>query len=143
MHLEIRGHHLPGRHWRVDGGPCDNVHVGLQVGRAPQDLVSGAADAAVWTTEVTVVASDGDLDFRGPAVQGRRGERFVYLTWGHVDADGGFHMFRRAKLMCADLAPLVADDPDRRLVASVDLTDECGGPRCARLRAPALEVTTA
>jgi len=27
-------------------------------------------------------------EFRGPAVQGKRGDRFVYLTWGNVGADG-------------------------------------------------------
>ncbi len=30
-------------------------------------------------------ATDGSFDFRGPAVQGKRGERFIYLTWGDLD----------------------------------------------------------
>ncbi len=47
-------------------------------------------------------------------------------------------MFRRAKLMLADLAPLITGNSDQTIVATVDLTDDCGGPRCARLRAPAL-----
>jgi hypothetical protein len=38
--------------------------------------------------------------------------------------------------MLADLAPLVAEA--RQVIARVDLTDECGGPRCARLAPPAL-----
>lgn len=141
MHLEIRGHNLPGRYWHLDGQPCDNVHVGIQVGREPRELVSGAADEAVWSTEITVGERNGELDYRGPAVQGRRGGRFLYLTWGHVATDGTFRMFRRAKLMMPDLAPLIEADPGRRLIATVDLTDDCGGPRCARLRPPALEVT--
>ncbi len=41
---------------------------------------------------------DGALDFRGPAVHGRPGDRFLYLTSGRVH-DGTFDMFRRAKLM--------------------------------------------
>lgn len=138
--LEIHGYHFPGRSWHIDGRACHNVHVGIQVGREPADLVPGDSDEAVWRVDLNVVEGDDGLDFRGPAVQGRRGERFVYLTWGDVSAEGAFTMFRRAKLMLADLATVVrADRPHQRLVARIDLTDECGGPRCARLRPPALE----
>ena len=86
---------------------------------------------ASWTVDVDVVRHDGGLDFRGPAVQGRRGERFVYLTWGNVDADGGFEMFRRAKLMLDRIDPVVLAGPRRAggLRARVDLTGDDGGPR--------------
>ena len=73
-------------------------------------------------------------DFRGPAVQGKKGERFVYLTWGSVAGDT-FDMFRRAKLMLADLP---ADT--EQVTVDVDLTDEHGMPRCARLRPPAIQI---
>ena len=125
MRLVIRGHDLPGRRC----GSYDDVHVGLQVGRDPQGPVPGDADQVEWVTEIRT----DDGDFRGPAVQGRKGDRFVYLTWG-THTDGTFTMFRRAKLMLADL-------PRGDVVTvSVDLTDERGMPRCARLRAPALRV---
>jgi hypothetical protein len=124
MRLTIRGHHLPGR----TCGSYADVHVGLQVGREPTGLVPADAADAEWTTEVR---TDG-ADFRGPAVQGRKGERFVYLTWGTVD-DGSFRMFRRAKLMLDDL-PRGKDE----VTVDVDLTDERGMPRCARLRPPAI-----
>ena len=77
-------------------------------------------------------------------MQGKRGERFVYLTWGDLAAGGAFRMFRRAKLMLDlidDATIANANDDGRRLVATVDLTDERGGPRCARLRPPALALT--
>ena len=144
MQLEIRGHHLPGRSWAIDGAPCHNVHVGVQVRREPSDLIPGDAETASWLVDVGVVDRDGTRDFKGPAVQGKTGERFVYLTWGNVGDDGSFTMFRRAKLMLGliDSALVERADVDgRRLVANVDLTDECGGPRCARLRSPALVVT--
>jgi hypothetical protein len=99
--------------------------------REPVGLVPADATAAEWVTEVH--ADDGD--FRGPAVQGRKGERFVYLTWGTVAGDS-FSMFRRAKLMLADL-PADADE----VTVEVDLTDERGMPRCARLRPPAIQIT--
>jgi hypothetical protein len=50
-------------------------------------------------------------------------------------------MFRRAKLMLADLAPLVSNA--QQVIARVDLTDDCGAPRCARLTAPALSLERA
>jgi hypothetical protein len=126
LRLVIRGHHLPGRRC----GPYADVHVGLQVGRDPHDLVPGDAERAEWTVDLGTV----DGDFRGPAVQGRRGARFVYLTWG-TRTGGTFTMFRRAKLMLDDL-PRGVDE----VTVDVDLTDEQGMPRCARLRAPALSV---
>jgi hypothetical protein len=141
MLLQIRGHHLPGRAWQSHDERYDNVHVGIQVGKEPRELVRGDAQTSSWTIPIDVVVREGGLDFRGSAVQGRRGARFVYLTWGDVNADGSFRMFRRAKLMLADLEPVAAQTD--HVVARVDLTDECGGPRCARLRPPALTIERA
>jgi hypothetical protein len=126
MRLVIRGHRLPG----LTCGPYANVHVGLQVRREPVELVPADAASAEWVTEI----GTHDGDFRGSAVQGKKGERFVYLTWGIVEG-GSFSMFRRAKLMLADL-PADADE----VTVDVDLTDECGMPRCARLRPPAIRI---
>jgi hypothetical protein len=142
--LEIHGHHFPGRSWHVDGEPCHNLHVGLQVRRDPDSLVPGDSLAAVWSTQIEVLERGGEVDFRGPAVQGKRGARFAYLTWGDVRPDATFVIVRRAKLMLDDL--LVFDplaNPDQAVVARVDLTDDRGGPRCARLSPPALELTLA
>jgi len=87
------------------------------------------------------VTADAAVDLRGPAVQGRRGDRFFYLTWGDVGPSGSFAMFRRAKLMVADIDPAllaaVAAD-DGTLVAELGLTDGRGGPLCARVRPPAV-----
>jgi hypothetical protein len=141
MLLQIRGHHLPGRSWRSSDEHHDNVHVGIQVRKNPDGLVRADANTASWDVFVDVITRDGGLDFRGPAVQGRPGARFVYLTWGNVGHDGSFTMFRRAKLMLADLEPFVRESGDEsRVLARVDLTDDCGGPRCARLRSPALKL---
>jgi hypothetical protein len=141
MLLQIQGHHLPGRVWHAEDVVHENVHVGIQVGTEPRELVRGDAKTTDWTVPLEVVARDSGLDFRGPAVQGRRGARFVYLTWGDVGADGSFTMFRRAKLMLADLEPFVADA--QTVTARVHLTDDRGGPRCARLESPALTLARA
>jgi hypothetical protein len=144
MLLQIQGHHLPGPAWRSDDTHYDNVHVGIQVGKEPRELVRADSQTSSWTIPIQVVARAGGVDFRGAAVQGRPGARFVYLTWGDVAEDGSFTMFRRAKLMLADLESLIAGAGDtRQVIARVDLTDECGGPRCARLRLPALTLEQA
>ena len=118
----IEGRDLPGRTF----GPYADVHVALQVRAGPVDPVPGDAASARWETDVRVV----DGDFRGPAVHGKRGERFLYLTWGSpTGTDWG--MFRRAKLM---LDPAYADASV--LVGTLSLTDEKGGPRCARVVPP-------
>ncbi len=143
MHLRIIGENLPGRTWcRDDGSPLEGVHVGVQVRRAPAQLVSAGADRAEWDVDVDVIDVDGQPDFRGPVVQGRRGARFVYLTWGNVDASGDFEMFRRAKLLLSEIPPdLVRPGIASRsmLVATVDLTGPDGGPRCARVDPPAID----
>jgi hypothetical protein len=126
MRLVIRGHHLPG----LRCASYDDVHVGLQVRGDPEGLVPGDADGAEWVADITTC----DGDFRGPAVQGRKGARFVYLTWGSY-TDGVFTMFRRAKLMLSDL-PSGADE----VTVEVHLTDDRGMPRCARLVEPAIRL---
>jgi uncharacterized protein DUF5990 len=146
VRVVIEGFDLPGRTFcDPDGKTLDSVHVGVQVRREPQDLVAGDAARARWEVDVGVVTGpDGSLDFRGPAVHGKRGERFLYLTWGNVDNLGHFHMFRRAKLMLDRIDPgLVgeAERQERRLVGAIRLTDARGGPRCARVDPPDLEWT--
>ena len=73
-------------------------------------------------------------------MQGKRGDRFIYLTWGNVGPSDEFEMFRRAKLMLdrveADLMESAMEAG--RLAAVVDLTGGDGGPRCARVDPPAI-----
>jgi Family of unknown function (DUF5990) len=78
MLLQIRGHHLPGRTGRAHDEQYDNVHVDIQVGKEPRELVCSDADTSSWMIPIEVVARE--LDYRGAAVQGRPGSRFVYLT---------------------------------------------------------------
>lgn len=145
MRLTISGVNLPGRTFcRPDGSSMDNVHVGIQLRRDPAGLVRADAPEAQWEVDVEVdvdvVAAEGTRDFRGPAVQGRRGERFIYMTWGDVGREGEFEMFRRAKLMLdrVDPATMAAAVEAGALTALVDLTGDDGGPRCARVDPPAI-----
>ena len=142
MRIAIVVHDLPGRRFVSEGVELENVHVALQEGRDPVGAVPADAPSARWAADVRAVADAAGLDLRGPAIHGKRGERFVYLTWGDVGADGSFAMFRRAKLMVGDIDPalLAAAAADAgALVAELALTDGRGGPVCARIRPPAIE----
>ncbi len=145
MKLIVVGTDLPGRTiCEPDGTPLDNVHVGVQIRTEPVHLVRGDATDAQWELEIdTAIDSDGQIDFRGHAVHGKRGDRFVYLTWGNVDDAGAFQMFRRAKLMLNRIDPGLVRDATKRghLCARVRLTDDHGGPRCARVDPPAISWT--
>lgn len=144
MRLVIDGHDLPGAEFVSGGALLRNVHVAVQVGKDPFQPIRADAESARWELDVGAVLGDGDdgrVDLRGPAVHGKKGERFLYLTWGDVARDGSFAMFRRAKLMVDDVDRDLLDAAARgegTLVGSVSLTDEHGGPRCARVRPPAL-----
>lgn len=92
---------------RIDVGPmpalwCTDpaaLSLGLQSGR--DDIVRGTALEGGVRFDVSVGVKqgrDGDPDFTGPLVHGRRGERFLYLSWGHVTSDNEHDMFRRLKI---------------------------------------------
>jgi len=134
--LRIIGRRLPGSSWSGRTG----IHVGVQHDSRVIGLVDGDAGEAVFDVDLEVVESPvGELDFRGPYVNGRRGERFVYLVWGEVDAAGTFAMFRRLKL---HLAPLLEQYPrssvlaSKRVQAVLELTDTRGRPMAASVRPP-------
>ncbi len=143
MRLTIIGTNTPGRTFcRPDGTLMDNVHVGVQRRREPTDLIP--ADALHPSWEIDIVDRDGTLDFRGAAVHGKPGGRFVYLSWGNLGNDTTFEMFRRAKLMLNHIDSTTIDTAldTGSLVAHIDLTGDDGGPRCARVDPPAISWST-
>jgi len=127
LRIRVVGDNLPGRRFADQS----DVHVGMQIDRDVPDPVPGDADVAVF--EVTVTLTD-DRDFRGKAVHGRRGGRFLYLSWGDLSS-GQFAMFRRAKLHLSAIpaGELTGGAVEGRL----GLTDGTGGPLCASVRPPA------
>jgi hypothetical protein len=145
VRIRIEGTDLPGRR---SGGEADalrlgNVHVGVQRKAEVVDRVRADAPAAIWEFDVTTRDVDGLLDVGGPWVHGPPGARFLYLSWGAVDGDR-FSMFRRAKLLFGDIPTALvrsAHDGGGMLVGRLGLTDEQGGPRCARVRPPDLSWT--
>lgn len=124
------------------------MHVGVQRKRSKRDtgraaevvaLVPGDAERARW--EVIVDVTEDGRDVKGPFVEGRRGDRFLYLSWNDVADDGTLTMFRRAKLLFGAVPADVlakAARPGWRLVGDLALRDRCGGPVSASLRPPAI-----
>lgn len=134
--IRICGRELPGLAW----GRRERIHLGIQRGRDVVDVVPGDAELAVFDLVVEVTTGpQGQPDFRGPWVHGRRPQRFLYLSWGEVGPDGRFEMFRRAKLHLTDLpaAELAGAVAGRgRIEGNLGLRDSAGGPLCAAVRPP-------
>jgi hypothetical protein len=145
--IRIEGFDLPG----LTCGPGPdfpeghhNVHVAVQGRKGQQDLlglVPGNVQCARWELECQVAPSPPAVDLRGRQIHGSPGHRFIYLSWGVVDTDGAFRMFRRAKLWLDAV-------PDRVMNAAIDggllvgrlgLTDAKGSPLCAAVRPPRIE----
>ncbi|MEV6769172.1 DUF5990 family protein [Nocardia sp. NPDC051030] len=147
MLLRIEGHNLPGATCppSPDLPGYANIHVGVQRKDRPGELLElqrGDAASVAWSLECKAVEGPAGLTLRGPYIQNRGGS-FVYLSWGEVDAEGGFHMFRRAKLWLDAVDPdvMAAAIDAGMLVARLDMTDVKGNPVCASLRPPRLELS--
>lgn len=129
LDLRIVGTDLPGG---------DGVLVGVQRGTEVVERLPADADKAVWDLDLELrPGRDGTSEVRGPWVHGGPGDRFLYLSWGTLDPEGAFAMFRRAKLWPAQAgadALEQAATAGNRLEAHVSLTDRDGGPLCGGLR---------
>lgn len=147
VRIRIVGTQLPGRECGASGDfpGYSNIHVGVQRKNRREELLDlhpGDAATAVWTFECAVDGTDvrgsNITDVHGSYIQGPRGARFIYLSWGTVDDAGRFTLFRRAKLMLEDVPPDVLDSAAKSglLVGSLGLTDAKGNPLCARVRPP-------
>ena len=156
VHVVVEGTDLPGRrcHPNPEGYGYENIHVGLcdRACKAPpvvephrpwgvRELVPGDAPQARWEFEIVVRdgVGHGAVDFGGPLVRGKRGDRHIGLAWGEVPGDGTFRLSRGAKLRLEAIAADVLDRatrPGYGLVARLGLTDAKGNPRCASVRPP-------
>ncbi|MDX2706991.1 DUF5990 family protein [Streptomyces sp. PA03-6a] len=137
MRLRIEARDLPGRGFGDHAG----VHVAVQRRARSSELLDprpGDAAAATWDLDCRVRETPDGVDVTGPYVQGGPGARFVYLSWGTLAGDGGFTMFRRAKLMLDGVGTGTLREAARSgmLVGRLGLTDARGGPLCASVRPP-------
>ncbi len=131
MRVRIEGTDLPGATYG---------QVGIQRGREVIELQPADSATVTWSFEVDVrTTPGGEIDLRGPYVQGRKRDRFVYLSWGRAEG-GVLTMYRRAKLMFDAIDPSTFTDTGT-LVGRLGLTAKDGTPRCAAVRPPAITWT--
>jgi hypothetical protein len=150
VQIRIEATDLPGRSCGPVGNfpGYGNVHVGVQRRARRDELLDvhpGDAAAAEWTLECTTAPTPSGIDITGPHIQGRPGDRFIYLSWGDVDDAGTFALFRRAKLMLGAIDPMTVEAAVRsgRLLGRLRLTDAKGHPLCARVQPPLIEWSAA
>jgi hypothetical protein len=141
VRIRIEARDLPGR----DSGRHRNVHVGVQRRGRNEDIldpVRADQPSATWEFEATTEVKAGDIDMRGPYVNGGLGARFVYLSWGTFENDG-FVMFGRSKFLLAEVGNeiLTAAVDSGTLVGRVGLVDESGRLRMAAIKPPAITWT--
>jgi Family of unknown function (DUF5990) len=137
LNLRIVGRDLPGIRFTKSQGALvhrEPVYVGIQKKDEVIELFRGDAPQAVFNFSVEAIPdSKNGYDFRGPFVHGRKGDRFLYLSWGVVDKKGSFEMFRRAKIRFdgidkRDLKRALSNS--NRLVEGTIALTEGGGPLC-------------
>jgi len=131
--VEVRGANPPGRRCNPapDHGPYEDVNVGLGRYTYPVGLVPGDTEDAVWRIEVRVAKRDGGLDYRGSQVDGKRGNRHIYINWLNRELGGELRLFRRGKIVLDGLDPDLVDRAESTgaaLTCTVNLTNDRGHP---------------
>ena len=115
--------------------PPPNISWALQLGRDELIKPTASTSSSVsFDFSVEVVAGDSPADFRlrGPAVQGRPGERFVYVCVGTYAGQAGAAASGRAKISLEGITPKLVDRAKRKrsgvLEARFAGTARDGGP---------------
>lgn len=113
------------------------VSFGLQVGRDVVEPVPAISTTTFDATFDVVHDAGAPPDFRGHHVHGRKGDRFLYLSWGVPDGTEPFVMFARAKIELAGIPTDVLDDVIEHggvLVAELRATNQRGQPATGSVR---------
>jgi hypothetical protein len=135
MIVLVEGIELPGRRCgpNPQGEWYENVHVGLctrdrrhpgsvevtrRRPRVVTNPVAGDAPSASWQLEIIVRSGGDGVDFDGPFVRGKRGDRHIGLAWGEVPGDGTFRLVRGAKLRLTTLSSMSSTTRSKAIVGS-------------------------
>lgn len=117
--------------------PHEPIFLGIQKGREVVAVVPASQGRAVFHPKFRVTTVDSQPNFLGPYAQGKREERFFYLSWGTKLSDGQFEMFRRLKVHLSHLSLArirKAAKPGGSIRVTLDMTDACGGALCGSAR---------
>ena len=117
--------------------PPRGVAFAVQRGKAAlhQRTVSTGSDLTFELAVGVECSGSGPLDFRGEFVQGKRGERFVYVNSGTLADQPESAWTRRAKVWLKGFPRIRAEElskaPPPIIVARFEGTGPDGGPACA------------
>jgi hypothetical protein len=125
----------------LPGTECDGrtgVRLGVQKERDVIEDVPADTEEARFTLPLRVLSRSQtrQSDFRGPFVQGKVGERFIYLCWG-VRVGQTWEGFRRAKLLLRHLDQKLVQQAlstGQPIHVYLDMTDDRGGPLTASIK---------
>lgn len=116
--------------------PGDGVVFGLQRRDGTVDDLVEAASTTTFETAIEWDGGDGEIDVRGEHVNGRRGDRFLYVSWGTGD-EQSFEMFARAKLRVAHVPDDLLVD-GATLIGEFAATNAKGHPASGTIAPPAV-----
>jgi hypothetical protein len=129
--LTVHCTRFPGRSF----AQCEDLEVGWGQGKTVMDAVPGDSVEARFTAHLHArQRADGTVDFAGPLVQGKSGERFLYLVW--TCAADRKTPLRRIKVPLHQLT--WEDLQNGQIVAHLQMTGPDGGPLAATPKAPYL-----
>ena len=118
--------------------PPPNVLWALQLGQDELVKPSSATRSRIsfdFAVEVVGDTVKGTFRLRGPAVQGRPGERFVYLRIGTYAGQKGTDVARRAKIGLEGITLKLIDAARAKRAGVLEVqfagTDSKGGAACA------------
>jgi hypothetical protein len=147
--IEVVCRHLPGICFIDRQNPGaekrEPVYLGIQKGNEVIEAVPADRKQVIFRPKFKIAKQpDGSPNFLGPFAKGTPQERFFYLSWGVMDKEGRFRMFRRAKIHLNHLkwnhlgAALNKNAP---LKVVIDMTGHKGDPICGsiRIRKPMIE----
>lgn len=128
---------LPGNYL----GDQISLLVGIQHGQETTQITPlASADEASFDFEFTLFGEGDGMDVGGPFVHGRKGDRFVYLVWGHQTQGEPFVRYARTKLMFNDvpreLMLAVAGGSTGVLVCTLQATNDKGAESSGTVRPP-------
>ncbi|HTD74360.1 MAG TPA: DUF5990 family protein [Steroidobacteraceae bacterium] len=118
--------------------PPPNILWALQLGQDEMVEPTASTKSRIsfdFTVEVVEDSSPAGFRLRGPAVQGKRGGRFVYLRIGAYAGQAGTTMGRRAKIGLEGISRKLVEAAKAKrsgvLEAQFAGTDRKGEPACA------------
>jgi hypothetical protein len=120
--------------------PPAGVDFGLQVGRAAASTIvqlqRSLGEDLSFEFQLGIVEAAGSdvVDFRGPATQGPKGERFVYICSGRSAGQLHSPWTRRLKVPLTGILAGMVEDASAVLECHVPGTGRDGGPSAATVK---------